>query len=70
MNIDSYTFVNINIFNIKYIHICCARVVAGRYYKGQRLSSTLNRFRDPLLVCRSGPVECGAKTLPSIVPPW
>jgi len=25
-------------------HTHCARVVAGRYYKGQRLSSTLNRF--------------------------
>jgi len=54
----------------------CARVVAGRYYKGQQISTTLIRFLDSWRGCQScrskkgsKPDECGADLLPFIVPP-
>jgi len=49
----------------------CARVVAGRYYKGQQISTTLLRFLDSCRSCRPTTApsvqeldECGADLLP------
>ena len=36
----------------------CARVVAGRYYKGQQTSTTLIRFLDSWRSCRSCDYTC------------
>jgi len=44
----------------------CARVVAGRYYKGQQISTTLIRFLDSWRSCRSCTPKMG-RNLVSVV---
>ena len=41
-----YICVCVCVYRVHPEHVCkCARVVAGRYYEGQQISTTLIRFR-------------------------